>query len=89
MFQMEINGNDEDLEVIKNPMATPNGLQEHLAFTISRKKDEMLKSVYEIAMQMNEHNLKLQKIKKPINGYQIQFSKSFEEPEYLSNELWP
>ena len=38
MFQMEIDVNDEDLDVIKNPMATPNDLQEHLAFMISQKR---------------------------------------------------
>ena len=35
---MELDVQDEDLEVIKNPMATSNDLQEHLAFMISQKR---------------------------------------------------
>ena len=38
MFQMEIDANDEDLEVIKNPMATSKDIQEHMAFMISQKR---------------------------------------------------
>ena len=38
MFQMEIDVHDEDLEVIKDPMATSKDVQDPLAFMISQKR---------------------------------------------------
>ena len=89
MFQMKIGVRDEGLEVINNPRASSNDLQEHLASVISQTKDETLKSIYELAMQKNEDNLKKRKIMRQINGSQSLPARSFEEPEYLSNTSWP
>ena len=88
MLQTEIGVRDEDLEVIKNPMATSNDLQEHLAFMIAQKRRNVEVSLRN-CNAYERREFEAAKTKKPIDGYHIQSSRSFEEPEYLSKELWP